>query len=133
MRLRRVNGVAQSRQRGSITEIEAHSDRVAGRDKIRPAILENRRPGTSVKAKGLGAQEPAMTEPGDPEDSGFKPPMTARRETPPTWKIGRLVSRATLSMPPVLDRLRMAVQAGTEPILSGPDNVSQGPINVPQG
>lgn len=41
-----------------------------------------------------------MTEPRDPEDYGFKPPMTARRETPPIWKVGRLVSRATPSMPP---------------------------------
>ena len=41
-----------------------------------------------------------MTEPRDPEDYGFKPPMTARRETPPTWTVGRLVSRATPSMPP---------------------------------
>lgn len=41
-----------------------------------------------------------MIEPHDPDDHGFKPPMTARRETPPTWKVGRLVSRATPSMPP---------------------------------
>ena len=41
-----------------------------------------------------------MTEPRDPEDYGFKPPVPARRQPPPTWKIGRLVSRATPSMPP---------------------------------
>lgn len=41
-----------------------------------------------------------MTKPGEPEDYGFKPPMTARREATPTWKAGRLVSRATPSMPP---------------------------------
>jgi hypothetical protein len=41
-----------------------------------------------------------MTEPQEPYDHSFKPPMTARRETPPTWQIGRLVSRATPAMPP---------------------------------
>jgi hypothetical protein len=41
-----------------------------------------------------------MTEPREPEDRLLRPPMTARRETPPTWKIGRLISRATASMPP---------------------------------
>lgn len=41
-----------------------------------------------------------MTEPRDPEDYGFQPPITARREAPPTWTVGRLVSRATSSMPP---------------------------------
>ena len=39
--------------------VERHSDRVAGQDKIRPAILEHRRPGTSVKVKGFeGAGAP---------------------------------------------------------------------------
>lgn len=71
-RLRRVNGLAQSRQRESITGIDALSDRVAGQDRIQPAIFEHRRPGTSVWVRGLGAQEPAMTEPGDSEDYGFK-------------------------------------------------------------
>lgn len=41
-----------------------------------------------------------MTGPREPEDYGFKPPMTARRETKPTSTVERLVSRATLSMPP---------------------------------
>lgn len=41
-----------------------------------------------------------MTEPGVPEDRLLRPPMTARRETPPTWTVGRLVSRAAPSMPP---------------------------------
>ena len=38
-----------------------------------------------------------MTGPREPEDYGFKPPMTARRETKPTSTVERLVSRATLS------------------------------------
>lgn len=41
-----------------------------------------------------------MTEPHDPEDRSLRPPMTARREALPTWTVGRLVSRATQSMPP---------------------------------
>jgi len=34
-----------------------------------------------------------MTEHRDPDDYAFKSPMTARRETPPTSKVGHLVSR----------------------------------------
>ena len=41
-----------------------------------------------------------MTEPRDPDDRLLRPPMTARRETPPTWPAGRLLGRATRSMPP---------------------------------
>ena len=41
-----------------------------------------------------------MTEPRAPEDYGFRPPMTARRETLAIWKAGRFVSLATPSMPP---------------------------------
>lgn len=41
-----------------------------------------------------------MTEPRDPQDYGFKPPLTARRGAPPTREIGRLASQATPSMPP---------------------------------
>jgi hypothetical protein len=41
-----------------------------------------------------------MTEPRDPDDRLLRPPMTARREAPPTWPIDRLLGRATPSMPP---------------------------------
>lgn len=41
-----------------------------------------------------------MTEPRDPDDRLLRPPMTARREAPPTWPVGRLLGRATPSMPP---------------------------------
>lgn len=41
-----------------------------------------------------------MTEPRDPEDYRLKPPMTARRETPRVGTWGRLLNRATPSMPP---------------------------------
>lgn len=41
-----------------------------------------------------------MTDPRDPDDPSWKPPMTARRESPPTRWDGRLLNRATPSMPP---------------------------------
>lgn len=40
-----------------------------------------------------------MTEPHDPDDRLWRPPMTARRERPATWAAGRLLGRATPSMP----------------------------------
>ncbi len=63
---------------------QRHSDSSAGKIKSGLRSLNIAGRVTSVKAKGFGAQEPAMTDPRDPEDYGFKPPMTARRETPPT-------------------------------------------------
>ncbi|WP_292228373.1 DUF3363 domain-containing protein [Brevundimonas sp.] len=41
-----------------------------------------------------------MTEPREPDDHHFKPPMTARRETPRAGTWGRLLNRATPSMTP---------------------------------
>lgn len=41
-----------------------------------------------------------MTEPCEPDEPRFRPPMTARRETPRIGTWGRLMNRATPSMPP---------------------------------
>ena len=41
-----------------------------------------------------------MTEPREPDDHTFRPPMTARRETPRVRTWDRLLNRATPSMPP---------------------------------
>ncbi|TAJ63994.1 DUF3363 domain-containing protein [Brevundimonas sp.] len=41
-----------------------------------------------------------MTEPRDPDLFNWRPPLTARRETPPVGRTARLVGRATPGMPP---------------------------------